>query len=178
MHDDKNAWIRTYTGGRVYFFEPEKSDIDLLDIFHSLSLLCRFNGASKSFYSVAQHSVLVADNIYKETGDKNLAFQGISHDFSEAFISDIPSPFKKQFEGFKEVEIRMEEWLAKRFGFKFPFDPIIKHHDLKALSTEMRDLMLVVDNQHLPEPYPEKIIPLDWQQSKIFFAQRFQQYCP
>lgn len=172
----EDSWIRTYSGGKVYFFEPEKSDIDLIDIYHSLSLLCRFNGACKVPYNVADHSILVADNVYKETCDKSLALQGLCHDFSEAFISDIPSPFKKQFEGFKEVEIRMEEWLSKRFGFQFPFDPIIKHHDLRALSTEMRDLMLIVDNQHLPEPYPEKIIPLDWQQSKIFFAQRFQFY--
>ena len=90
----QDAWIRTYTGGKVYFFEPERSDIDILDIYHSLSLLCRFNGACKIPYNVADHSILVADNIYKETLNKELAFQGLMHDCSEAFISDIPSPFK------------------------------------------------------------------------------------
>jgi hypothetical protein len=70
----------------------------------------------------------------------------------------------------------MEEWLSKRFNFQYPFDPIIKYHDLRALSTEMRDLMKVVDNQNLPEPYPEKIIPLNWQESKVLFEQRFHLY--
>lgn len=174
----EDSWIRTYTGGKVYFFEPEKSDIDILDIFHSLSLLCRFNGATKGPYSVANHSVLVADNVFKETGSKSLAFDGLVHDFSEAFISDVPSPFKAHFPGFKEIEIRMEEWLSKKFGFNYPFDPIIKHHDMKALSTEMRDLMILADNSELPEPYPEKIIPLNWVDSKVLLARKYHEYKP
>ena len=153
----EDAFIRTYTGGKVYFFNPERSDIDPLDIFHPLALLCRFNGASRVAYSIAQHSVLVADEVFKETNDKSLAFSGLCHDFSEAFISDVPSPFKQFFDGFKEMEVRMEEWLSKKFGFQYPFDPIIKHHDLRSLSTEMRDLMVVADNKDLPKPYPELI---------------------
>lgn len=168
----EDSWIRTYTGGKVYFFEPEKSIIDILDIAHSLSLLCRFNGAVLYPYNVAQHSVLVADNVFKETGDKKLAYQGLLHDGSEAFISDIPSPFKAHFPGFKEIEIKMEEWLAKRFNFEYPFNPVIKNHDLRALSTEMRDLMFVCDNEGLPEPYPDEIIPLSWDESKELFLHR------
>jgi len=172
----QDAFIRTYTGGQVFFFEPDKSNIDLLDIYHPLSLLCRFNGNSLYFYSIAQHSVMVADKVFEETGCKSLAFPALMHDGAEAFLSDIPSPFKALFPDFKEVEIRMEEWLSRRFGFEYPLDPIIKKHDLKALSTEMRDLMIVCDNQNLPEPYPEKIIPLDFNESKKLFAQRFHQY--
>ncbi len=174
----EDAFIRTYTGGKVYFFNPERSNIDLLDIFHPLALLCRFNGATKVNYSVAQHSVLVADEVFKQTGDKNLAYQAISHDFAEAFISDVPSPFKQFFEGFKEMEIKMEEWLSKLLGFQYPFDPIIKIHDLKALSTEMRDLMVVADNKDLPEPYPEKIVPLSWVKAQILISRKFHEYKP
>lgn len=176
MTDQKDAWIRSYTGGKVYFFEPEKSEIDILDIFHALSLLCRFNGATKSFHSVAHHSVIVADNVYKETKCKKLAFMGLAHDFSEAFISDIPSPFKIHFPGFKEIEIKMEEWLAKKYGFQYPYDPIIKRHDLRCLATEMRDLMSIADLSELPEPYPEKIEPLSWQDAKKLIFQKFHFY--
>jgi hypothetical protein len=174
----EDSWIRSYTGGKVYFFEPEKSTINFLDICHALSLLCRFNGATDFFYSIAQHSVLVADEVYKETKCKNLAYVGLLHDASEAFISDIPSPFKAHFPGFKEVEIKMEEWLSKEFRFEYPFDPIIKKHDLKALSTEMRDLMFIPDNQNLPEPYENIISPLSWQESRLLFAAKFDEYKP
>ncbi len=174
----EDSWIRTYSGGRVYFFEPEKSKIEIMDVIHALSLLCRFNGATDTFHSVAHHSVIVADNVFKETKDKNLAYQGLCHDFAEAFISDIPSPFKAHFPGFKEIEIKMEEWLSKRFGFQYPFDPIIKHHDLRCLSTEMRDLMFFCDNQGLPEPYKEKIEPLDWGTARYLFLKKFKEYSP
>lgn len=174
----EDAFIRTYTGGQVFFFEPDKSNIELEDIIHPLSMLCRFNGQCQIPYNVAHHSVIVADNVFKETKDKSLAFQAVTHDFSEAFISDIPSPFKKLFPGFKEVEIRMEEWLSKKFNFQYPFDPIIKLHDMRALSTEMRDLMSVCDNQNLPEPYPEKIVPLNWIKSRILLFKKFEEYKP
>lgn len=156
----KDAWIRTYSGGKVYFFEPEKSNIQFEDISHSLSMLCRFNGATQEFYSVAQHSVLVAKEVYKETEDKKISFTALMHDASEAFISDIPSPFKSEFEGYKIAEKRMEEWLAKRFKYQYPHGGIVKKHDLKALSTEMRDLMSVCDNKDIAVPYDQQIIPL------------------
>ena len=49
--------IRTYTG---IMFDPLNPDPDLInlgDISHALSLLCRANGHFRNFYSVAQHSV-------------------------------------------------------------------------------------------------------------------------
>lgn len=169
----EDSWIRTYSGGKVYFFEPEKSYINIEDIAHALSLICRFNGAVSDFYSVCQHSCLVADAVFEETGNKRLAYAGLLHDASEAFISDIPSPFKAHFPGFKEIEVKMEEWLSKSFGFEYPFDPIIKKHDLRALSTEMRDLMTISDNEALPEPYPEIICPLNWSESKRIFLEKY-----
>lgn len=172
----QDAFIRTYSGGKVFFFEPEKSEITLQDLFHPLSMLCRFNGNCEEFYSVAQHSVLVADEIYKETKDKEVAFMGLAHDFSEAFISDIPSPFKNHFDEFKKVELRMEIWLAKWLGCNFPYDPIVKKHDLKALSTEMRDLMTVCDNENLPHPYEERIVPRGPAYSKNLIMEAYNKY--
>jgi len=169
MQTKQDSWIRTFSGGQVFFFEPERSNIEFKDISHGLSLLCRFNGATKSFYSVAQHSVIVAENVYKETKNKSLAYTALMHDAAEAFISDVPSPFKKFFQDFSECEKRMEIWLAQRFGFGFPFGDLIKKHDLTALSTEMRDLMLVQDNSHLPKPYSKKIHPLGPEASETLF---------
>lgn len=170
------VWIRTYTGGKVYFFEPEKSEINIMDVAHALSLLCRFNGAVVEPYNVAHHSCIVACEVYRETESKSLALSALLHDASEAFISDIPSPFKAHFPGFKEIEIKMEEWLSKRFRFEYPFKPIIKKHDLKALSTEMRDLMNICDSHNLPEPYLEKINPLGWRRSREFFLELYKMF--
>lgn len=170
----EDSWIRTYTGGKVYFFEPEKSNIEIEDIAHALSLCCRFNGATREFYSVAQHSVFVADWIYQETKDSSLAYQGLMHDAAEAFITDVPSPFKKYFDGFIECEQRMESWLAKRFKFQYPFDPIVKKYDLIALSTEMRDLMNFCDNDMVDsQPHKSIISPTSHGESKKKFMELY-----
>src|ERR1019366_6096193 len=52
--------IRTYTGILFDFEEPEASPICIEDIAHSLSLLCRFAGHCREFYSVAEHSIRVS----------------------------------------------------------------------------------------------------------------------
>lgn len=47
------TWIQTYTGVKFYPLDPVAEDIRIEDIAHALSMICRFNGHSKQFYSVA-----------------------------------------------------------------------------------------------------------------------------
>lgn len=54
-------WILTSTGKRFDLFEPDADMIDPRDISHSLAHLCRFNGHTREFYSVARHSCIVAE---------------------------------------------------------------------------------------------------------------------
>ena len=49
--------ITTVTGKHVDPLHPAAQDLDMLDIAHALSLLCRGGGQTKTFYSVAQHSI-------------------------------------------------------------------------------------------------------------------------
>lgn len=51
--------ILTSTGKRFDLFEPDADLIDQRDIAHSLAHLCRFNGHTREFYSVAQHCCMV-----------------------------------------------------------------------------------------------------------------------
>lgn len=51
----KGDWILTFTGRRFYPLDPRPEDVCLEDIAHALSLICRYNGHSRFFYSVAEH---------------------------------------------------------------------------------------------------------------------------
>ena len=53
-------WIQVHSGRQFWPLDPRTEEVDIHDIAHALSLVCRFTGHVKEFYSVAQHSVLVA----------------------------------------------------------------------------------------------------------------------
>lgn len=55
-----NPWIQTHTGVAFDLIEPTPDMINIGDIAHALSHLCRYTGHSAGFYSVAEHSIEVA----------------------------------------------------------------------------------------------------------------------
>ena len=55
-----DASIRTFTGRTFWPLDPKPEDLDIRDIAHALSLVCRFTGHTRSFYSVADHSLRVS----------------------------------------------------------------------------------------------------------------------
>ena len=79
------SWLQTYTGIQFWPLDPRPEEIDIQDIAHALSLLCRFNGHCQRFYSVAEHSVHVSTILAPEFG-----LWGLLHDAAEAYLSDIP----------------------------------------------------------------------------------------
>ena len=54
------SYITTYTGKHFDPVNPEIELIDIKDIAHALSLICRGNGQVKSFFSVGQHCINAA----------------------------------------------------------------------------------------------------------------------
>lgn len=131
-------WIQTYTGKQFWPLEPRIDDIDILDIAHALSNLCRYGGHVEQFYSVAQHCVLVSRVVPPE-----LALDGLLHDASEAYLIDVPRPIKRSagMEMYRDAEARLEQVICERFNLTWPMPPAIKEADNQLLRTEQRDLM-------------------------------------
>lgn len=138
MRDD-STWIQTYSGKQVWPLDPRPEDFDILDIAHALSLVCRYTGHCKGFYSVGQHCCHVADLLHKHNTQTILT--GLMHDSSEAYIADIARPIKHTLMNYLEIEQRLEKALAIRFNLLFPFPPCIKEADNIMLNTERRDIM-------------------------------------
>lgn len=85
-------FILTYTG-KVFSFNCVTMDhIDICDIAHALSQLCRYTGHTNMFYSVAQHSLLVSEKMPGGPADK---LCGLLHDGAEAYTNDLASPLKR-----------------------------------------------------------------------------------
>lgn len=146
--------IQTVSGNLVHLNDPKVADIDIGDIAHALSHICRYTGHCREFYSVAQHSVLVSRCL-----PPHLALWGLLHDAAEAYIGDVSKPLKLVIEdSYGPIEERMEAVIAERFGLTTPIPAEVKEADLRMLVTEKRDLMAECDwGRGLPEPYDFRI---------------------
>jgi hypothetical protein len=175
---DRGAWMQTHTGRRFYPLDPHIEDIDIEDIAHALAHLCRFGGHCRTFYSVAQHSVIVSS--YLPDDEPALQLAGLLHDATEAFLVDIPRPLKVALPEYKAIEQRLEAVIAERFGVDF-HDQRIKQADNVALMTEARDLMGTPPAgwaSDVPEG-PDRVIINPWapDQSRQTFLSVYRHLC-
>jgi hypothetical protein len=141
-----DARFLTYSGKSLSLLRPQPAEIDVQDIAHHLSQMCRFNGATREFYSVAQHSVHVsieAERIAPYQHAVEFAFFGLFHDASEAFLCDLSRPIKytAQLAPYLEIEAVMQQAIFARFGLGPNMPQAIKEADDCLLGAEFRDLM-------------------------------------
>lgn len=140
---NSGPFVLTYTGKRLHLDAPAIEEIDVADIAHSLSLLCRFNGQCSHFYSVAQHSVHVselAECIGPKDRKREFAIAGLLHDAAEAYIGDIVSPVKGYCPQLAELEDRILKVICAKFGVSLPFPEEIRVADVAMLGSEAKAL--------------------------------------
>ncbi len=181
-------WIQTFTGRAWCADDPRSYSYDVEEIAHSLSNICRYTGHSKVFYSVAQHSVVVAKIVQylHPRQPKRLYRAALLHDAAEAFGLDIPSPIKRMpmMAGYREWLHGVEEAIEiyYRLG-AHPHNPWIKDADLRALATEKRDILgkceydamwLETVLGGLPPPSPKAIKALSPKQAKRLFMRTWE----
>lgn len=129
--------MTTYRGHRFNFLNPDPRTIELDDIAHGLSQVCRFAAQSQVFYSVAQHSVLVS----RMMKDRFLQQIGLFHDAAEAYIGDMPSPLKKLFPVYKEIENNIHQIICAKFGIPVRIPAEVKEADVRILANEGMSFM-------------------------------------
>jgi 5'-deoxynucleotidase YfbR-like HD superfamily hydrolase len=112
-----DTFIATITNKRIYPFSLDKSEIDIEDIAHALARICRFNGHLRYHYSVAEHSVNVAEELKLRGASKELRLFGLLHDASEAYIADIPRPLKDWIPEYLEIEKDLQRKIIEKVVF-------------------------------------------------------------
>ena len=114
------SFITTYT---KKYFDPlnvDESLLDIKDIAHALSLICRGNGHVQYFYSVAQHSLACAKEAKARGYSKEVILGCLLHDGSEVYLSDVTRPIKKELSSFFIgrcfTKCYLETFYSKRFN--------------------------------------------------------------
>ena len=171
----ESLYVSTYLGNRFYPFEPRIEQIAIEDIAHGLAFQCRFNGQTRVFYSVAQHSLLVAELL-----PASMKLAGLLHDAAEAYLGDMVKPLKWFLPDYCAFEAKVTLLLERHFGLTNVDHPLIKTADLRLLATEKRDLM-----PHSTEPWravegvaplADPLCPLEPEAAKKAFLQAFAAY--
>lgn len=178
--NDRGDWFLSYTGNKVYPLDLLPNDIDIADIAHSLSNICRFGGHCNEFYSVAQHCVLMT--LHVDTQFKKVS---LLHDATEAYCGDMVRPLKHQIPQYKEIEASIWRSICTRFNLPIDLPQEVLIADARILLSEKRDL--VNNNGHVwsypqcafpdIEPYPELIIPWSPYHSRREFLSFYERFC-
>ena len=140
------------TANKIHFLplEPKKEDILIEDIAHALSLMTRANGHFPEFYSVGQHCIGCSKEALARGYGDEVALMCLLHDASEAYISDITRPVKKEMKEYIVIERRLQNAIYERFLGRLPYE-----EEQKQIGS-VDDSMLYYEFYHY---MGEKILP-------------------
>ncbi len=142
-----NPWLQTYTGKVVEF--PVTPDMfDVRDIAHSLAAQCRYTGHTRTHYSVAEHSCLLAE-YFRKRGEPEFARYALVHDAAEAYVVDLPRPLKVLLPEYKKLIEPVEAELLNWFGLLCALPLPVVDADIRICLDER--------NQNMGPP------PKDWE---------------
>jgi len=120
-------------------FNLKPEDIDIKDIAHHLSRICRWNGGVNGFYSVAEHSIKVAKAVAPE-----YQLWGLLHDAVETYIGDITRPVKSRL------------WVREYHTYAGESDPI---------SFREKEMLKVIGNKYgIGDEVPFEVLIADNEQ--------------
>lgn len=118
----EGAWMHTNSGKRFFPLDPRPEDICMNDIANGLAMDCRYagQGLTSRYYSVAEHSVHMAEYAWRDTGKGLVALATLLHDAAEAYLNDLPRAVKKAVDlsggGYSSVESRISAVVWEKYN--------------------------------------------------------------
>ena len=136
----RNTRTQTHSGKMFDIFNPTPEDICIEDIAHALAMQCRFNGHTKEFYSVAEHSLNVARIVNHLTSDPKTVMHALMHDAHEAYLGDLPGPWADKILFYDNDK----SYTRKQFVYRID-NAIMEALDLRWIESESKELVGYAD---------------------------------
>lgn len=138
-------------------------------IAHSLAQINRFTGHACRPYSVAEHSLLVADIVAGMGLGTDAQLLALMHDAHECIVGDVATPVKHALgKAWLELENAQAFALRVAYGLSEAHQQhagAVKRADLVALATERRDVLAFDPARNLPWPAldtpGQQVLPMD-----------------
>ncbi len=182
MAGPQGRWVQTASGRRVWPLYPCDAHVCVEDLAHHLAQEPRYGGAAPWPYSVAQHSVLVArrafalalarprvdEAISRDEVARVVGRQALLHDGAEAYLKDIPRPFKAELHlanvgiEYVDLEAAWQDCIWRQFRCPALEQPEVRQADEELLATEAA-VLFPVERRAAPwnlqrEPLPDVVI--------------------
>lgn len=135
-----SSTFKLFKSGRVVNpLALEPTDLDIRDIAHNLSLICRYTGAFPFHYSVAQHSLLVASMMAKDGHKPKAVLAGLLHDAAEYVFGDVNFHLKRlpELAEYNRREHECSQMIVEHFGSTRRDLQQVKNYDREAAYIEM-----------------------------------------
>lgn len=129
--------------------QADPAQIEIADIAHGLAHQCYFNGQASHYYSIAQHSMLVAQQVAPQ---HRLA--ALLHDGAAAYLGAMPQILRQLMLEFQFIEKKFIAAIGEKSGISSFAVPAIQRAHMVACATERRDLL-----SHAAEPLTHAIAP-------------------
>jgi hypothetical protein len=127
--------IPTFSGRSLDLLAPAATQIDIEDIAHGLAYQSCFNGQTSHFYSLAQHSLLVASLVPLPQ-----RLGALLHDAAAAYLGGIAPAMRSLIPGWAAIEGKVSTVISEQFGLSAGPAPAIKRAQQIAMATEQRDV--------------------------------------
>ena len=167
------AWIQTFSNIRFDLLNPTPEMVCIEDLAHHLANLCRFTGATKFHYSVAQHSYYCSF-----VASPKFAFEALLHDASEAYYNDMSRPLKYLTDigkAYRPLERIAQNMIQAKYGITAGKSPQVDSVDNAMLYAEKAQLMKAHDWRSNWEGEPANILIQEWtpRQAEAAWTRRF-----
>ncbi|MBI3713206.1 MAG: hypothetical protein HY253_09635 [Burkholderiales bacterium] len=171
----------TYSGKRIPTFPdtPRQNDFKVEDIIQGLSNQCKYFGQTKHFYSIAQHSLLVASLLPQKLRPAALLYSA-----PIAYMGELPNNLKPKMHAHRRYENRLRSAIGHRFGVSPTlFDSaLLKEAKSRVEATEQRDVLPniidTVNNFETVKPMQKFITYLSPEDARKSFHVELKKYLP
>lgn len=162
--------LLTYSGKPLLLHAPDPTQIEIADLAHGLAYQCCFNGQTRYFYSIAQHSMLVAQLVAPQ-----YRLAALLHHGAAAYIGAMPKSLWQLMLEYQFIEKKIMAVLGEKFGIADFATPAIKRAHQIARATEQRDLLCQTSEAaaapELLAPIPRRIEALPPEEVKYQFTE-------
>ena len=158
----RGKFVMTYSGKMIDPLNPNPDDIEIVDIAHALSNMCRYGGHLHKFKSVAEHCIEVC-----MLAKRKEKLDALLHDAAEYLLLDMSSPVKWRLEDYNKAEKNLMKVISIKFGISSVKSEDIDLIDKSLQETELRDYIL--DKGKYVKPMKRK-------EAKRLFLEMFHTY--